>query len=164
VSDGNFKALLWVHHANHNQFNTTWPTETPGTPTLTRAEQEQVAKVQFGALAAAVLLDRSDYRAVLRDHAAASAWMPPRLRLRVAVPGSGARLPFAQSRKPQRAAGFLSGARDRRRRRRCRLPAIFRSRAFVRPQKTITLQLSWNAATAKLLPGNGPRDRAGGAL
>src|SRR5262249_24105176 len=68
----------WVYRANHNQFNTTWPTETPGTPTLTRAEQEQVAKVQFGALAAAVLLDRGEYREVLRDHAAAAAWMPPR--------------------------------------------------------------------------------------
>src|SRR5262249_17378173 len=77
TSDGRFKSLLWVHRANHNQFNTTWPTETPGTPTLTRAEQEQVAKVQFGALGA-VLLERSEYREVLRDHTAASAWMPPR--------------------------------------------------------------------------------------
>src|SRR5205823_954813 len=33
VSDGKFKALLWVYRANHNQFNSTWPTETPGTPT-----------------------------------------------------------------------------------------------------------------------------------
>ncbi|HEV3304480.1 MAG TPA: hypothetical protein VG055_32820 [Planctomycetaceae bacterium] len=77
-SDVQFKSLLWVYRANHNQFNTTWRTETPGTPTLTRAEQEQVAKVQFGSLTAAVLLGRSEYREVVRDHAAASAWMPPR--------------------------------------------------------------------------------------
>jgi hypothetical protein len=76
-SDGKFKSLLWVYRANHNQFNTVWPTETPGTPTLSRAEQEQVARVQFGALAAAVLLRLRKFRAVLRDHAAASPWMPP---------------------------------------------------------------------------------------
>lgn len=78
VSDGKLKALLWVYRANHNQFNTTWPSETAAATTLPRAEQEQIAKVHLGALAAALLLDRSEYRDVLRDHAAAAAWVPAR--------------------------------------------------------------------------------------
>ena len=58
VSDGKLKALLWVLGANHNQFNSTWPTETPPATTMPRADQEQVAKVALGALAQALLLDR----------------------------------------------------------------------------------------------------------
>src|SRR5215207_8793772 len=29
VSDGKFKSMLWVHKANHNQFNSVWAPETP---------------------------------------------------------------------------------------------------------------------------------------
>jgi hypothetical protein len=76
VSDGKLKALLWVLGANHNQFNSTWPTETPPATTMPRADQEQVAKVALGALAQALLLDRVEYMDVLRDHATAVAWMP----------------------------------------------------------------------------------------
>jgi len=61
VSDGKLKALLWVLGANHNQFNSTWPTETPPATTMPRADQEQVAKVALGALAQALLLDRVEY-------------------------------------------------------------------------------------------------------
>jgi hypothetical protein len=43
---------------------------------MPRADQEQVAKVALGALAQAMLLDRVEYMDVLRDHAAAAAWMP----------------------------------------------------------------------------------------
>jgi Chlorophyllase enzyme len=76
VSDRKLKALLWVFAANHNQFNTVWASETPPATTMRRADQEQVAKVHLGALAQALLLDRSRYLAVLRDHAAAVAWAP----------------------------------------------------------------------------------------
>ncbi len=76
VSDGKLKALLWVIAANHNQFNSIWPSETPPATTMPRADQEQVAKVHLGALAQALLLNRSRYLAVLRDHAAAVAWAP----------------------------------------------------------------------------------------
>jgi hypothetical protein len=151
VSDGRFKALLWVYRANHNQFNTTWPTETPGTPTLTRAEQEQVARVQFGALAAAVLLDRSEYREVLRDHAAAAAWMPPRTVF------------VSQYQDPERV--FLLHNQEGLGAPQVSLPvqgtvaadAVATARQFFDlvhsfgPQKTITLRLTWNAAAAKLL-------------
>jgi hypothetical protein len=76
VSDGKLKALLWVYGANHNQFNSTWPSETPPATTIPRAQQEQIAKVHFGALARALLLDERGYLHVLRDHAVAVTWVP----------------------------------------------------------------------------------------
>lgn len=77
VSSGKFKAMLWVHKANHNQFNSIWTSETGAGVAMTRASQEQVAKVHLGALAQAVLLDRAAYLDVLRDHGAAVIWDPP---------------------------------------------------------------------------------------
>jgi hypothetical protein len=150
-SDGKFKSLLWVYRANHNQFNTTWPTETPGTPTLTRAEQEQVARVQFGALAAAVLLDRSEYREVLRDHAASSPWMPPRTVFtsqyqhpqRVFILHNQESLGAPQVSSPVQgtvAADAVVAARQ-----------LFDLAHSGGPQKTITLRLTWAASPAKFL-------------
>lgn len=75
-SSGRSKSLLWVYAANHNQFNSVWASEAPG-PTLTRAAQEQVAKVQFGLLAAAYLLDKTEYLAAIKDHYFAASWQPP---------------------------------------------------------------------------------------
>ena len=75
-SDGRFKAVLWVIGANHNQFNSVWASETPAATTIPRAAQEQVARFALGALAQAVLLDRRRSRRVLRDHAAATRWLP----------------------------------------------------------------------------------------
>jgi len=77
VSDGKLKALLWVYGANHNQFNSVWPPETAPGFAMPRPSQEQIAKVHFGALTQALLLDRSEYREVLRDHEEASPWEPP---------------------------------------------------------------------------------------
>jgi hypothetical protein len=76
VSDGKFKALLWVFGANHNQFNSVWPSETPPATTMPRPDQERVAKVQLGALAQLLLRRRTRYLKVLRDHAVAAPWMP----------------------------------------------------------------------------------------
>src|SRR5215472_8868685 len=76
VSDGKLKALLWVYGANHNQFNSAWPSETAPGFAMPRPDQEQIAKVHLGALAGALLLDRSDYVEVLRDHATAVEWVP----------------------------------------------------------------------------------------
>jgi hypothetical protein len=76
VSDGKFKAMLWVHKANHNQFNSVWASETPVGVAMPRESQEQIARVHLGALAQAVLLDRREYLAVLHDHGAAAAWDP----------------------------------------------------------------------------------------
>jgi hypothetical protein len=76
VSDGKWKALLWVYRANHNQFNSAWPSETPPATTMPREQQEQIARTSFGALTQLLLLDRRDYLDVLRDHAVATPWMP----------------------------------------------------------------------------------------
>ena len=76
VSDGKLKALLWVYGANHNQFNSIWPSETPPAFAMPRASQEQIAKVHFGALTQALLLNRSEYLDVLQDHEAAVEWVP----------------------------------------------------------------------------------------
>src|SRR5579864_450132 len=76
VSDGKLKALLWVYGANHNQFNTIWASETAPGFAMPRPSQEQIAKVHFGALTRALLLDQSEYLDVLRDHGVAVAWEP----------------------------------------------------------------------------------------
>src|SRR5262249_1206617 len=76
VSDGKFKAMLWVHKANHNQFNSIWASETAPGVAMARPSQEQIAKVHLGALALAVLLGRAEYLDVLRDHGAAVPWDP----------------------------------------------------------------------------------------
>ncbi len=76
VSSGKFKAMLWVHKANHNQFNSIWASETAPGVAMPRASQEQVAKVHLGALTQVVLVDRPEYLDVLRDHGTAVTWDP----------------------------------------------------------------------------------------
>src|SRR5262249_22335881 len=61
---------------NHNQFNSAWPSETPAGFAIPRPDQEQIAKVHLGALAAATLLDRVKYFEVIRNHSRAAAWDP----------------------------------------------------------------------------------------
>ena len=61
-----FKALLWVHGANHNFFNSEWGQESAGT--ITRGAQEQIANIYIGAVAQAQLLDRKEYLEVLMDY------------------------------------------------------------------------------------------------
>lgn len=77
TSAGGFKGMLWVHKANHNQFNSVWAPESAPGAAMSRASQEQIAKVHLGALAQFALLDHRRYRAVLEDHGVASAWDPP---------------------------------------------------------------------------------------
>ena len=43
---------------------------------MPRADQELVAKVFLGTIAQAMLLDRTEYLDVLRDHRLAETWMP----------------------------------------------------------------------------------------
>jgi hypothetical protein len=81
VSDGKLKALLWVIGADHNQFNSVWAPEFSPGPVISRADQEQVAKVELGALAQLLLLGRDGYLRVFKDHAKAALWMPAGSRL-----------------------------------------------------------------------------------
>jgi len=151
VSDGRPKGLLWVYKADHNQFNSVWPPEWSPAPVLPRAEQEKIAKVYIGSLAQAKLLDHDEYEAVLKDHAAAHAWLPPltlcisqyqdpqRIFVQHEQEGPG----FPQISLPVQGvvlADSVAAARG-----------LFDLANTFGPQFTYTLQLNWNAVTAKLL-------------
>jgi hypothetical protein len=75
ASTGKLKALLWVYGANHNYFNSVWEAERE-IPPLTRAQQEQIARVHLGALSQVLLLDQKRFLKVLKDHRRAAAWVP----------------------------------------------------------------------------------------
>lgn len=72
-----FKSLLWVHRANHNFFNQVWGQEAEE-ETLTREEQELIAKVYISAFAQASLLGRAEHLGLLKDHhvGARAGWLP----------------------------------------------------------------------------------------
>jgi dienelactone hydrolase len=72
------KGLLWIHGAGHNYFNTEWAQESAGS--ITRGEQERVARVYLGAIARAYLLDQPGYRAFLARPQVAfdRGWLPRR--------------------------------------------------------------------------------------
>ena len=163
VSDGELKTLLWVYGANHNQFNSIWASETPPATTMPRADQELVAKVFLGAIAQAMLLDRSEYLDVLRDHRLAATWMPVNVDLvsqfqdpeRVFIQHNQEGLLAPQVSLPVQgtaAADALVTARQ--------LKDLVNAGA---PVTTITLRLQWNAAGARLLlklnPGTVPAER-----
>ncbi|MGH8581408.1 MAG: alpha/beta hydrolase family protein [Gammaproteobacteria bacterium] len=165
VSDGKLKALLWVYGANHNQFNSAWPSETPLATTMSRAGQEQIAKVHLGALAQALLLDRSEYLDVLRDHAVAVTWVPAGADF-VSQYQDAERV-FVQHNQEGLAAPVIS------------LPvqgtvaaaAVVTARQLKdlvnagSPQTTITLRLEWSAPGARIIlrvnPATLPAERYG---
>jgi hypothetical protein len=150
-SDGRWKALLWVYKANHNQFNSAWPSETPPATTMPRAQQEQIAKVHFGALAQTLLLDRLEYIEVLQDHAVAVEWEP-----------AGADF-VSQYQDPERV--FIEHNQEGLGGPQISLPvlgttasdAVVATRVLKdlvnagSPQKTITLQLDWSALESRFL-------------
>jgi hypothetical protein len=151
VSDGKLKALLWVYRANHNQFNSAWPSETPPGFAIPRAEQEQIASVYFGSLAQALLLDRSEYLEIARDHAVAVAWMPPGASFisqyqdpeRVFVQHNQESLGAPQISLPVQGtvvSGAVVSARQ--------LRDLVNAGA---PQTTITLRLEWSAPGARFI-------------
>lgn len=151
VSDGKFKALLWVYGANHNQFNTVWASETPPATTMPRTDQEQVARVHLGALAQALLLDRAEYRDVLRDHAVAVGWVPAGTDFvsqyhdpeRIYVQHEQEGLAAPQISLPVQgsvATDAIVAARQ--------LKDLVNAGG---PQSTITLRLEWNAPGARLV-------------
>jgi hypothetical protein len=163
ISDGKFKALLWVIGANHNQFNSVWPSETPPATTMPRPDQERVAKVHLGALAQALLLRRRRYLRVLRDHATAVAWVPagadfvsqyqdPR---RVFLEHNQEGLGAPQISAPvQGTVTAVAVVANRQRKDLVNAGA---------PQSTITLRLQWNAPGARFAlsvdPSTLPRGR-----
>ncbi len=80
-----FKASLYVHRANHGQFNQVWGRSDVGwplgalldtRPMLPTADQERIARVFISAYLEATLHDRREYRRLLRDWRLGAAWLP----------------------------------------------------------------------------------------
>ncbi len=86
LGDGDhFKAGLYVHRANHGQFNSSWGrgdawalsnTFLNLRPLLSQADQQQIAKVYVSAFLEATLHDQAGYRPLFRDHRVAPSWLP----------------------------------------------------------------------------------------
>ena len=163
VSDGEMKALLWVYRANHNQFNSVWASETPPATTMPRADQELVAKVFLGTIAQALLLDRSEYLPVLKDHRLAETWMPVNTDLvsqyqdpeRVFLQHNQESLLAPQVSLPVQGTASLDALLAAR-----QLKDLVNAFA---PVTTITLRLEWSASGSRLLlkfdPGTVPMER-----
>jgi hypothetical protein len=86
-SDGfdGFKAGLYIHRANHGQFNSVWGSTDMGPPAswllnteplIDGAAQRQVAKLYIAAFMEATLRGRSEYIPLFRNHRTAGAWLP----------------------------------------------------------------------------------------
>ncbi|UWX56546.1 hypothetical protein NYZ99_10370 [Maribacter litopenaei] len=80
-----FKAGVYVHHANHGQFNTTWGKSDFGAPMkwllnlkplLKGEEQQLIAQVFISAFSEAVLRDNDEYVPIFKNVALAKDWLP----------------------------------------------------------------------------------------
>jgi len=86
LADGGIKAAVYLHHANHGQFNDRWGRSDllPPQGALLRtaaimdaAQQQRAAAVFVHAFLRASLLGERAYHALLRDPRAGAAWLPP---------------------------------------------------------------------------------------
>ena len=80
-----FKAGVYIHHANHGQFNSTWGNSDFGVPSkwllnlsplLKEDEQQETAKVFISAFAEACLKDNISYLPIFKNVALARKWLP----------------------------------------------------------------------------------------
>ena len=80
-----FKAGLYIHRANHGQFNTSWGRgDADGfgnwllnlRPIMPADDQVRIAKVYISAFLEAALKGVEGYRVLLRDHRVALGWLP----------------------------------------------------------------------------------------
>ncbi|WP_052958623.1 alpha/beta hydrolase [Maribacter thermophilus] len=80
-----FKAGVYVHHANHGQFNSTWGNSDFGAPSkwllnleplLSEEEQQEVAKVFISAFAEATLKGNNSYLPIFKNVAYGQDWLP----------------------------------------------------------------------------------------
>lgn len=88
LGEDDFKAAVFVHGANHGQFNTGWGRRDYGlpggwllntAPIMPAGEQRQAAKVFVAGFLDATLRGRHRYRTLFRDHRAAREWLPATL-------------------------------------------------------------------------------------
>jgi hypothetical protein len=89
-TDDNYwmKTALYIHRANHGQFNTVWGQYDAGPPLkhflargalLNPEDQRRIAKVYIAAFLEATLRGRSEYVPMFRDHRRAALWLPDTL-------------------------------------------------------------------------------------
>lgn len=80
------KAGVYIHRANHGQFNTTWGRKDFGppygwllntAPLLSAEDQQQFAEVFIGAFAKVTLSEEDSYRKVFSFSGIANTWLPP---------------------------------------------------------------------------------------
>ncbi|WP_437368604.1 hypothetical protein [Maribacter litoralis] len=80
-----FKAGVYIHHANHGQFNSTWGNSDFGAPSkwllnlnplLKEEQQQEAAKVFIGSFAEATLKGNQNYRSIFKNVSIAKQWLP----------------------------------------------------------------------------------------
>jgi hypothetical protein len=80
-----FKSAVWMHRANHGQWNTVWENKDNGPRSarqleldglISPEEQRQMGKVFMTAFLEATLKDRREYLPLFRDHRVAGSWLP----------------------------------------------------------------------------------------
>jgi len=85
-----FKSAIWMHRANHGQWNTVWNNKDNGTYSVralqlealvTGEEQRRFGRVVIGGFLEATLKGRAEYRDLFRDHRTAGDWLPPEMYL-----------------------------------------------------------------------------------
>lgn len=83
-----FKSAIWMHRANHGQWNTVWNNKDNGTYSVRALQlgalvdgeaQRRFGRVVIGGFLEATLNGRDEYRAIFRDHRAAGDWLPPEM-------------------------------------------------------------------------------------
>ena len=88
VSNNGMKAQVWMQHANHGQFNSSWgANDLPellrpvvnGNRMMPMDEQQQAAKVFVGAFLESTFHGHEAYNALFKDFAQGSEWLPPAL-------------------------------------------------------------------------------------
>lgn len=85
-----FKSAIWMHRANHGQWNTVWNNKDNGNYSVRALqlkalidgeEQRRFGRVVIGGFLEATLNGRDEYRAMFRDHRTAGDWLPPTMYL-----------------------------------------------------------------------------------
>lgn len=80
-----FKAGVYIHRANHGQFNSSWGRGDAGgfgdallnrRPLMPAEDQARIAKVYISAFLEATLREHAGYRPLFRDHRLAPGWLP----------------------------------------------------------------------------------------
>lgn len=85
-----FKSAIWMHRANHGQWNTVWNDRDNGDYSVRALqlkalidgeEQRRFGRVVIGGFLEATLNGRDEYRMIFRDHRSAGDWLPPTMYL-----------------------------------------------------------------------------------